>query len=103
MHALRSGRGTGDFESSKIVTRKPQGVAWNPNVLWRLGLWQVYSQGRHGQQAPRPPPNRSRNHVNSTPDFFQNPMLLVFPPMSPACRLPPEAQIRLLSPVSPPG
>jgi hypothetical protein len=102
MHAPLSGRGTGDFDSSKIVTRRPQGAVWNPNVLSRLGLWQVYGHGRHGQQAPHPPPNRSRNHVNSVPDFFQNPMLLVFSPMSPACRPPPEAQIRPLSPVSPP-
>ncbi len=26
---------------------------------------------------PHTPPNRRRNHVNSQPDFFQNPMLLV--------------------------
>jgi hypothetical protein len=56
MHALQSGRGMRDFDSSKIVKRKPQVIAWKPNVLWRLGLWQVYRHGRHGDTHPPTPP-----------------------------------------------
>jgi len=73
MHALRSGQGTEDFDSSKIVTCSARGAAWKPNVLGRIGLWRVYGHGKHGDTHPPTPPKSSAESCQFLPRLFSKP------------------------------
>jgi hypothetical protein len=103
MHAQQSGAEIPRFPLPYETVRIALVAVWKLNVLRRIDLRRVYGRGKHGTTTPHPPPNRRRNHVNSVPDFFKNPMRLAFFAVSPACRPLPEPLACVLKPHLSPG